>query len=280
MTRGEFRQEFLSRLQTLYDPREAGAMLRWYLLDQCGLEYHLFVLDAGVKMPDNINYLSDLQRLENGEPLQYVVGFTEFHGLRFRTDSRALIPRPETEELVDLILREQRHCPDLRVLDIGTGTGAIAITLAHELPTAQVDALDISADALALAKENAQALHANVNFIHEDILRIDSLSKKYDIIVSNPPYIPESKRPLLHRNVTAFEPAVALFVPDRSPLLFYEKIAELASKAMTPGVKVYFETYEDFHLELTALLKRNKFLDIRCLDDISGKPRFVTARRG
>ena len=230
-------------------------------------------------MPINNNYQSDIERLAKGEPLQSVIGFTEFCGMRFRTDSRALIPRPETEELVETVIAENSTRQALKVLDIGTGTGAIAVALAARLNHATVTACDISADALTLAAENAQQNGVNVCFTQMDILQCELLPDSYDIIISNPPYIPESVKETLHQNVIGYEPGLALFVPDDRPLIFYEKITSLSVPSLQPGGKLYFETYEDYHPQLIALLRTKGFKKVESQSDFYGRPRFVRATR-
>ena len=279
MTRNSFRDLFLKRLQPLYDARECAAMLRWYVQDRLGIPYHQFLLDGAVEMSDDVDYLSDIERLSQGEPLQYVIGFTEFCGLRFHTDARALIPRPETEELVEAVVAENVGLSGLKVLDIGTGTGAIAVSLAARLDHAAVTACDISADALSLAAENARQNAVQVHFEQCDILHCEKLSGTYDIIISNPPYIPEKVRNTLHRNVVDFEPGIALFVPDDQPLLFYDKIASLAVQSLLPNGKLYFETYEEYHPQLVAMLEGKGFAEVESRNDFYGRPRFVRAAR-
>ena len=279
MKRNTFRDLFLKRLQPLYDARECAAMLRWYVQDRFGMPYHQFLLDGDVEMLANVDYLSDLERLSKGEPLQYVIGFTEFCGLRFRTDSRALIPRPETEELVESVVAENAGMSGLKVLDIGTGTGAIAVSFAARLDHSAITACDISADALTLAAENARLNEVQVHFVQCDILQCEHLSETYDIIISNPPYIPENVRNTLHRNVIDYEPGIALFVPDDQPLLFYDKIASLAAQSLLPNGKLYFETYEEYHPQLVELLMGKGFADVESRNDFYGRPRFVRATR-
>jgi len=279
MNRNTFRDLFLKSLQPLYDSRECAAMLRWYVQDRLGIPYHQFLLDGDDEMTDTVDYYSDLERLSHGEPLQYVIGFTEFCGLRFRTDARALIPRPETEELVEAVIAENTGLPGLKVLDIGTGTGAIAVSLAARLDHAAVTACDISADALALATENARLNDVRLRFEQCDILQCKKLTEDYDIIISNPPYIPEKVRNTLHQNVVNFEPGIALFVPDDRSLLFYDKIASLAAQSLSPNGKLYFETYEDFHPQLVAMLEGKGFAEVESSKDYFGRPRFVRATR-
>lgn len=277
MKRNSFRDLFLKSLQPLYDSRECAAMLRWYVQDRLGIPYHQFLLDGDAKMVDNVDYHLDLERLSKGEPLQYVIGFTEFCGLRFRTDSRALIPRPETEELVEAVIAENGGRRALKVLDIGTGTGAIAVSLAARLDHAAVTACDISAAALALASENACLNDVQVRFEQCDILQCENLSETYDMIISNPPYIPEDVRNTLHWNVINYEPDIALFVPSGHPLIFYEKIASLAAQSLLPNGKLYFETYEGYHPQLVELLRGKGFAEVESRKDFYGRSRFVRA---
>ena len=266
-------------MQSLYDARECAAMLRWYVQDRLGIPYHQFLLDGDDEMTDTVDYLSDIERLSHGEPLQYVIGFTEFCGLRFHTDARALIPRPETEELVESVIAENNHLSGLKVLDIGTGTGAIAVSLAARLDHPFVTACDISADALALATENARLNDVQVHFEQWDILQCEKLTEDYDIIISNPPYIPEKLRNTLHPNVIDYEPSLALFVPDEQPLIFYDKIASLAAQSLSTDGKLYFETYEEFHPQLVAMLEEKGFAEVESRKDFYGRPRFVRANR-
>lgn len=279
MNRREFRDLFLEALTPLYDLHEREAMLRWYVQDRLHTPYYRFTMDWDAGMTDKVDWRSDVERLAQGEPLQHVTGFTEFCGLRFHTDSRALIPRPETEELVETIARECAGRQSLRVLDIGTGTGAIAISLASLLPHSAVTAMDVSADALSLAAHNTHDNHVEVKFVQMDVLQCDKLTQSYDIIVSNPPYIPEKMRTSLHRNVTEYEPSLALFVPDEKPLLFYEKIAALAISALPAGGRLYFETYEEYHPQLKKMLEEMGFAKVESRCDSFGRPRFVKATR-
>lgn len=279
MNRREFRNLFLEALTPLYDLHEREAMLRWYVQDRLEMPYYRFTMDWDAEMTDEVNRRSDVKRLAQGEPLQHVTGFTEFCGLRFKTDRRALIPRPETEELVETIVRECDEQQPMHILDIGTGTGAIAISLASLLPHSAVTAMDVSADALSLAAHNAHENHVEVKFVQMDVLQCDKLTQSYDIIVSNPPYIPEKMRTSLHRNVMEYEPSLALFVTDEKPLLFYEKIAALAISALPAGGRLYFETYEEYHPQLKKMLEEMGFAKVESRCDSFGRPRFVKATR-
>ena len=255
-------------------------MFRRDVEERLSVEYYLFLLDMDVPADLPEGWESDLERLVSGEPFQYVMGQTEFCGLPFKVTPAVLIPRPETEELVTSIIAENAGRTGLSVLDIGTGSGAIAVTLAKKLPGAMVTALDVSDDALAVASENAEANNVSVSFLKFDILGDAALPGRYDLIVSNPPYVPERDKAVMHRNVLEHEPALALFVPDDRPLLFYEAIAEKAVTALNAGGRLYLETYEDYHPELKQLLENYGFVNIESRHDLFGRSRFVVATKG
>lgn len=217
-----------------------------------------------------------VRRLQNYEPVQYIFGETEFFGLNFRVNKNCLIPRPETEELVDWILSVVKR--DATVLDIGTGSGCIAVSLAKHLPEATVHALDISGEALKIAAENAARNNVQVRFIEEDVLLSKTLPSRYDLIVSNPPYVRESEKKLMAPNVLNFEPAQALFVEDTDPLLFYRKIARLARRFLNPGGRLFFEINEYFSAEILDLLTAEEFREIELKKDIFGKFRMIGCR--
>ena len=218
-----------------------------------------------------------IARLRRHEPLQYVVGNARFHGHRFKVTPAVLIPRPETEQLVDLIIDENPGS-DLRVLDMGTGSGCIAISLARALKFAQVDAFDVSRDALAVARENATALKVKVRFFESDML-LPQPPGRYDIIVSNPPYVCWSEREAMDRNVKDYEPGQALFVPDNDPLLFYKAIAPYAAQSLERGGHLYLEINQRFGNEVKRLLEDNGFDEVRIIEDSYGKVRFAAALR-
>ncbi len=217
-----------------------------------------------------------IARLHRHEPLQYVVGHARFHGHQFKVTPAVLIPRPETEQLVDLIIDENSGS-DLRVLDMGTGSGCIAISLARALKFAQVDALDVSRDALAVARENAAALKVKVRFFESDMLSPQPPGR-YDIIVSNPPYVCWSEREAMDRNVKDYEPGQALFVPDNDPLLFYKAIVPYAAQSLERGRHLYLEINQRFGNEVRQLLQAGGFDEVRIIDDSYGKPRFAAAK--
>lgn len=280
MTRKEFRTHFLHTISSLYDERESIALFRRYVEQHLGAEYHRFMLepDAVVSLPSD--WETDLRRLSAAEPIQYVMGETEFCGLPFKVNREVLIPRPETEELVMAIVADCREKEAVSILDIGTGSGSIAVALAKLLPRASVSAVDVSAGALAVAEENAARNGLKINFFRMDILEETCLPQRYDVIVSNPPYVPERDRAVMHRNVLEFEPSLALFVPDENPLLFYEAIAKKSREWLAPDGGLYFETYEQYHAETRSRMAELGFRDIVCWNDFFGRPRFVKGTFG
>lgn len=225
---------------------------------------------------DGANKIID--RVVKGEPVQYVVGKARFYGMDLDVNRDVLIPRPETEELVDLIVRENPET-DLRVLDVGTGSGCIAIALARNLKFPNITAIDISDKALAVAMKNAATFRTRIRFEEDDIFHYSPAPDSFDIIVSNPPYICEKERKDMEPLVLDNEPATALFVPDDDPLLFYRRIAMVGITALSPGDRLYFEINPLYATELTALLKGLGYENISLTDDISHRPRFASARK-
>jgi release factor glutamine methyltransferase len=201
------------------------------------------------------------------------LGQTEFCGLPFKVDRRALIPRPETEELVSWILALKSNSEVRAVLDICTGSGCIAVTLAKNLPDAKVFALDISLDALSLAQENAVLNAVQVEFLHCNILKTDDLGEKFDLIVSNPPYVLPSERQFMKPNVIDYEPEIALFVSEENPLIFYEHVAHFAQKHLNKNGCLFFEINQQSGNQIIELLQKYKFKNIELKKDISGKDR-------
>jgi len=220
-----------------------------------------------------------INRLQQHEPLQYVLGCAHFYGLELEVTPAVLIPRPETEELVDYIVRENAARQNLRILDICTGSGCIPIALSAHLNTEHVAALDISAPALEVARRNATKYHQNIAWLQHDILKEDLsfAAKSLDIIVSNPPYVLEQEKIIMRPNVLAFEPHLALFVPDTDPLLFYRRIAELSRQLLKPTGVLYFEINEKQGSPLQNLLQNLGFGSVQILTDLFGKERFITA---
>ncbi len=224
-----------------------------------------------------------MMRLEAGEPVQYVLGETEFCGLNIHVEPGVLIPRPETEELAEWIVGELGvRSEELGVLDIGTGSGCIALALAHRLPQAKVTAWDISDDALRIASDNAKRLGLNVKFEKQDALIPNSsflIPNSFDVIVSNPPYICESERKEMSANVLDHEPSLALFVPDTDPLLFYRAIATNALTMLRPGGALYFEINRQYGKETVEMLQQLGYTDIELRKDFLNNDRMVKAIR-
>ena len=210
-------------------------------------------------------------RLLNGEPIQYVVGRTLFCGLTIGVRPGVLIPRPETEELVEAVSKGRRTS----ILDIGTGSGCIAFALKHRFPQADVTAMDISEDALRIAQENAQRLELDIHFIQQDILHATPEVMKYDLIVSNPPYVCESERAQMERHVLDYEPGLALFVPDDDPLLFYRAIINYASTALMDGGMLAFETNREYATEVGMLMKEGGWSNVEVKRDMFNNERIV-----
>lgn len=294
----DIRDKFLTSLHMLYGNKEAEAIVRYYFERKWGLVSYEFSLRPQQLFPKNRQQEleADLQRLQEGEPVQYIIGTAYFFDFTLNVNPLVLIPRPETEELVELLLQRMAvtthtsNCedeislhatPPLRILDFCTGSGAIAIAVAKHLPQAEVTATDYSNDILELAQQNAERNHAKVKFLLHDVLKEDSdkLGGAYQAIVSNPPYIPQSHKALLHKNVADFEPGAALFVPDNKPLLFYERIALLGRKLLTDEGLLFFETHENFHNELETMLLQYHYQKIKKLSDLNGKPRFIICKK-
>ncbi|MDR2980093.1 MAG: peptide chain release factor N(5)-glutamine methyltransferase [Bacteroidales bacterium] len=275
----DIRAEFIEKLSPVYGRCEAEALFFYYIEYRFGIKRHdFFVLKQAVfPETDHAQMMEDLAKLATSYPIQYLLGKCEFMGMMFHVNGHVLIPRPETEELVRLILDEYGDQVGITVLDIGTGSGIIAVSLSKMLKSPMVSAVDISSEALTVAGKNAQINHATVHFNKLDILTAmpTDFDHKFDIIVSNPPYIPLCEKVNLHDNVALYEPATALFVPDDDPLLFYRKIAELGKKILKPSGQMYFETHEDYHAELEVLFKENGYASVRKVCDINARPRFV-----
>jgi len=225
--------------------------------------------------------LLDLEKLSQEIPIQYIIGNTEFYGLPFKVNKNVLIPRPETEELVSWILNEikdkRQKTEDFTILDIGTGSGCIAIALAKNLPNTKVFALDVSKEALTIAKQNAVLNKADVQFIQQDILTSTHLSQQFDIIVSNPPYVRELEKEEINKNVLENEPHLALFVDNNNPLLFYDKITDLAKKYLKPNGQLFFEINQYLGKETFELLKNKGFKNIELQKDIFKNDRMIKA---
>lgn len=260
---------------THYDSNEAQNLVNWLLENHLGLrrvDMRNFLEEKD--LPKNLT--ADFERLKTGEPIQYILGHGPFYGRDFKVSPATLIPRNETEELVHLIIKENPQ-DELVILDIGTGTGCIPITLKLELKSPLVFGIDVSEAALNLAMENAKKLHAKVQFFRNDILNETPKVPKLDILVSNPPYIPVSEKSKMHRSVADYEPHLALFVLDEDPLIFYEVIAEKGKKLLKAGGKIYFEINEQLGSQVVEILNKLGYQNSRVIKDLNKKDRIVTA---
>lgn len=302
VTRRKILKDLTASLEPIYGSREAKSiseivvctLLDWTRAD-CVLEAdsHVSITDAQIERLERAE-----TELLNSRAVQYVVGECEFCSLRLEVREGVLIPRPETEELIEWIVAETLSA--VRVLDIGTGSGAIAIALAKKLATCEtmcgaacgaignrvivsrVEAIDISEEALEIARSNAHNNGADVGFTKIDILSPPEewlQRSKYDIIVSNPPYIPASDKAVMHANVLNYEPHIALFVDDSDPLIFYRRIAQHARQLLSDGGLLYFEIYEHMADELCKMLENNRYTDIEVRRDINDKPRMIRCRK-
>jgi len=271
------RKEFSSSLSPIYQPREADQIASIVIEHLFGIPgtSQLLHQKMTISTAQELTVYKIFDRLLKHEPIQYVLGYTEFYGRQFKTDARALIPRPETEELVDFILNEAVSDAS-NIMDIGTGSGCIAITLALETGC-KVFALDVDIDALALARENALSLGAEINFIQADILTTKPGIRNLDFIVSNPPYVPQSCQASMDRRVIDFEPSQALFVPKQNPLTFYQRIANLASDYLVPGGQVFLEIYHLAGPAVKSLFQGPQWSQALIKKDLQGKDRIVKA---
>ncbi|MCX6351376.1 MAG: peptide chain release factor N(5)-glutamine methyltransferase [Bacteroidetes bacterium] len=274
-------QNFYSQsLLNLYPTHEAESITKIVLQEVLSLSKTEMVLSKqqliASEETEKLNAI--FEELNTGKPLQYILGYSDFYGLRFKVTPATLIPRPETEELVAMIIKENQARQNLKILDIGTGSGCIPISIAKAIPTAKVYAVDISADALAIAQENAENNNVNIDFTLMDILQENQWQQlpTMDIIISNPPYIEEGRATKLHKNVIDFEPHTALFVPDNNPLLFYEAILKFSQTQLTKGGKIYFEINEELAEETKNLCVAYGFADAEVRMDMQGKERFVS----
>lgn len=280
-----FRKRFFQDLTGSYPQQEIQSFFNLLCEHFLGISRLEIALSPHLSVEDPAKtQLEDaLQQLLKHQPLQYILGETEFYGRTFSLNEHTLIPRPETEELVTWIIEDAkqagRHQQSMQILDMGTGSGCIAISLAKELPQAEVSALDISTEALLCAQENAQRHEAVVSFSSKDMLQLAALPGMYDIMVSNPPYVRESEKQQMHPNVLNYEPATALYVSDDDPLVFYRKIGALAQQYLQADGALYLEINEYLSKELEELLQQLGFDRIEIRQDIFGKDRMIKASR-
>lgn len=274
-------REIKARLATVVGEREAYWMTRDIIDDVMGYNEVDMLIKGEEVLSEFIAEKLDaiVGRVEKGEPIQYVLGWARFEGNRFKVTHDTLIPRPETQELVDLIILRHGDEKDLRVIDVGTGSGCIAISLARGLKFPIVSAIDISQSALDVAQENAKALKTNVKFDCRDALNLQTVgNERYNIIVSNPPYIADSERAEMDDRVLDYEPATALFVPDEDPLRFYRAIAKWGTQVLLPGGVIYYEINPRYAVEMQSMMQGFGYVGVEIVEDLQSKERFLCAK--
>ena len=273
MTLQDFKLKMISELSSIYEMDELISIFNILSEEYLKIPRSKILLANEIYLDDEKQtlFLSALERLKTHEPIQYILGKTSFMDMEFKVNSSVLIPRPETEELVRLILKEDLDGKE--ILDIGTGSGCIAISLAKYLPNAKVTALDISSDSLRVAKQNAKLNNVDIHFINADIFKYKS-DKKYDVIVSNPPYVTQSEQELMKSNVVKYEPKGALFVSDYNPLLYYRTILNFSKLSLNKNGIIYFEINENYKDEIIELVHNYGYSNIDCKLDVFGKYRF------
>lgn len=304
------RRYYAGELEKLYGSDEANALIMILLEHYFNIDKIKIALEPDLRLSESelLTLHFAVKELLKNKPVQYIIGETEFCGMRFFVNENVLIPRPETEELVNQLIscsvnqlavnphpsfrpdierREmvaEKSPANISILDIGTGSGCIAISLAKLLKDSYVTAVDISEKALEVARKNAETNEVNVHFVHDDILNphvktYGRASQQFDIIVSNPPYVCESEKSDMRANVLDYEPSTALFVSDNDPLIFYRKILEFAQKALKPNGAVWFEINEKFGKEMKNLCLEKGFKNVEIIRDFRGKERIVRAQR-
>lgn len=279
----ELRTHFTKHLEDAYPSEEIGSFFTLLANQYLSLNRHEISLNLDTKVSEEKKEIFEnaIKRLNKYEPIQYVIGKTEFFSLPFKVNKFTLIPRPETEELVQWILLDlnsKKNSSSTKILDIGTGSGCIAISLAKNLPKATVSAIDFKEETLAIANQNSQLNEVTVTFILKDILHAQTLHDTYDIIVSNPPYVRESEKIQMQSNVLEHEPASALYVSDNDPLVFYIKIAQIAKRQLNSNGILYFEINEYLSKEVVTMLKNEGFAKIEVRKDFFGKERMIKAQ--
>lgn len=290
------RKYYAGELEKIYGSDEANALIMILLEHYFNIDRVKIAMDPELRLSESemLTLHFAVKELLKNKPIQYILGETEFCGMRFLVDENVLIPRPETEELVNKLavtpnssFRPKRSGVEkspthISILDIGTGSGCIAISLAKLLKDSAVTAVDVSEKALEVARKNAEANEVNVTFIKDDILNPqnrDLLNGQFDIIVSNPPYVCESEKSEMRANVLDYEPSTALFVSDNDPLIFYRKILEFAQKALKPNGQIWFEINEKFGKETAELCHSEGFKNVEIIRDFRERERILRARR-
>jgi release factor glutamine methyltransferase len=273
------RKYVIEKLKEFYPEDELQGIVRILFRDFLNIQPHELILKANERMTESqmLLFIYAIKDLKKYKPIQYIIGTTEFYNCTITVNENVLIPRPETEELVDLIVKDHSKAEPLKVLDICTGSGCIAVALAKAFRNALVSAIDVCELALLVAKKNAELNQVNVNFKTADILNLKESAENFDIIVSNPPYVLEKEKELMHANVLEHEPHLALFVKDDDALAFYKAIVDYALQNLSEGGKLYFEINEQKGEKIKELLKQKGFKKVEVLKDLSEKDRMVRA---
>lgn len=273
----DIRSFMMLELRGLYPEEEIIALSRIIIKTLLNAKELHQIFDPGLAVSSEAvaRIINITSQLKEGRPIQYIIGSTTFLNCTLRVNENTLIPRQETEELVDLIIRENKNFRG-RIVDLGTGSGCIAIALARNIPGASVTATDLSSGALSVARENAGLNNVKIDFVTDDILNpVEILKIKAAIIVSNPPYVRDSEKQFMHRNVIDHEPHEALFVTDSGPLIFYRAILLIAERIMMPGGKIYFEINEALGNEMLELLTEFRYKENSLINDLNGKARII-----
>ena len=299
----QYKSHFSEQLSSIYPQIEIDTFFFFLIEEYLGLQRIDLVMQPNFEIPSEKQVILNeaLSRLQKEEPIQYILGKTEFYGFPFKVTSNTLIPRPETEELVEWILKEVDTNKKLNIIDIGTGTGCIPISLKKHLPNSVVSAVDVSKEALKIAQQNAVLNEATINFVEQDILKIDDLNViannvkqslcnneitssdaprndvKFDVIVSNPPYVRNLEKVEIKNNVLQNEPHLALFVEDDDPLIFYNKIADLAKKHLSEQGLLFFEINQYLGKQTVEMLKNKGFAKVELRKDLFGNDRMIKA---
>jgi release factor glutamine methyltransferase len=275
----QFKKYFFLELSDHYPETEIQSFFNLLVEFQLNLSRAEVILQASLEIKEyDLSFLQNsLSKLKSHIPIQYILGKTEFYGLDFKVNKHVLIPRPETEELVDWIVKDIPKNRNLKILDIGTGSGCIAISIAKNLPNAEVFAIDVSTEALQVAQKNMSLNKVAIHFIKADILSLKKLPYSFDIIVSNPPYVREMEKEKMQKNVFENEPHLALFVKDSNPLIFYDRISELAKDQLTKNGILYFEINQYLGEKTAALLKARGFKNIELKKDFFDNVRMIRA---
>jgi len=281
MKLNDLKSIFYKRLQ-MFDNNECQTMFKQLCASYLDLDPIDIVLNDSLKIPreDQNKFELAIEKLQANEPLQYILGQSYFFGLELKLTPSVLIPRPETEELVAWILEHFESSDAPKILDLGTGSGCIAISLAKHLPKAEVHALDVSPEALEIAKKNAQAHGVQVVFHQQDMTKIKTFNTDFDVIVSNPPYVCQQEKTQMKANVLDYEPHLALFVDDNTPLKFYQFIKRIATRHLKPDGLAFMEINEAYGTEMVQLFEEKRFKNTNLKNDTFGKPRmFKTIKK-